>query len=263
MYKKILIVLCATLLVTTGCSSKKTKHGLRVAATPVPQAEMLEFVKPLLKEKGIDLVVIVTDDYNMPNRALANHEIEANFFQHQPFLDEQIKQFHYPLVSIAKIEIEPMGVYSRKIRLLSELKENAVIAIPNDPTNEARALLLLQAHGVIKLDSQNILQATVLNISSNPKNIKFIEADAAMLPRTLQDVDAAVINTNYALQADLSPTKDAIAIESRESPYANILVIRIDEETSEEILELKNAMTSDKMRDFIREKYKGAVLPAF
>lgn len=263
MYKKILIVLCAALLVTTGCSSKKTKHGLRVAATPVPQAEMLEFVKPLLKEKGIDLVVIVTDDYNMPNRALANHEIEANFFQHQPFLDEQIKQFHYPLVSIAKIEIEPMGVYSKKIRLLSELKENAVIAIPNDPTNEARALLLLQAHGVIKLDSLNILQATVLNISSNPKNIKFIEADAAMLPRTLQDVDAAVINTNYALQADLSPTKDAIAIESRESPYANILVIRIDEETSEEILELKKAMTSDKMRDFIREKYKGAVLPAF
>ena len=262
MLKKILLSL-SVIALASGCTSKKNENALRVAATPVPQAEMLEYIKPDLEAKGIHLEIIVTDDFNMPNRALANHEIEANFFQHKPFLDEQIKEFHYPLVSIAKIEIEPMGVYSNKVKQLTELRDSAVIAIPNDPTNEGRALLLLQANGIIELDDPNLLQATVLNISNNPKHLKFIEADAAMLPRTLKDVDAAVINTNYALQAGLNPTKDAIAIESKDSPYANILVIREDEEGSMQIAELKKAMTSDKMRDFILQKYKGAVLPAF
>src|SRR5690606_16986211 len=135
--------------------------------------------------------IVVTDDYNMPNRALANREVEANFFQHIPFMQEQIKQFHYSIESIAKIELEPMGIYSKKIRSLSELKDNATIAIPNDPTNEARALSLLQGQGIIQLDDSNKLQATILNITDNPKHIKFIEVDAAMLPGSLDDVGAA------------------------------------------------------------------------
>lgn len=254
---------CAVILLLLVSCSSESKDGLKVAATPVPHAQMLEFIKPELKAQGIDLVIIVADDYNIPNRALANGEVDANFFQHIPFLEEQIKQFNYPIESIAKIEIEPMGIYSKKIRKLNDLKENATIAIPNDPTNEARALLLLQAQGLIRLDDSKNLNATALNIKRNTKNIKFIEVDAAMLPRTLEDVDAAVINTNFALQAQLSPQKDALALEGKDSPYANILTIRTGDENRADIQALKAAMTSEKMREFIKQKYQGAIQPAF
>jgi D-methionine transport system substrate-binding protein len=234
-----------------------------VAATPVPHAQMLEFVKSELKNQGIDLIIVTTDDYNMPNRALANHEVEANFFQHIPFMEEQVKQFNYSIKSIAKIELEPLGIYSKKIHSLSELKDRATIAVPNDPTNEARALNLLQEQGIIQLEGPNNLQATVLNIHKNPKKIKFIEVDAAMLPRVLEDVDAAAINTNYALEAKLSPLKDALVLESKDSPYANVISIRIGDENRPEIEALKSAMTSEKMREFILNKYRGAIIPAF
>ncbi|MBS0624488.1 MAG: MetQ/NlpA family ABC transporter substrate-binding protein [Verrucomicrobia bacterium] len=256
-----LFFLAAAFALFQGCSSAKS--GFRVAATPVPHAQMLEFVKPDLKAQGIDLIIVVTDDYNMPNRALADREIQANFFQHLPFLEEQVKEFGYPIQSIAKIEIEPMGIYSKRYFSLSEIPQNGTIAIPNDPSNEARALLLLQSQGIIQLDDSNNLQATVLNISDNPKNIKFLEVDAAMLPRTLKDVDAAAINTNYALEAHLNPVKDALAYEDKDSPYANIIAIRSGEEDRPEIQALVEAMTSDKMRTFIEQKYKGAVIPAF
>jgi len=263
MIKKAIFGLCSLLLLaTTGCSSK-SKDELKVAASSVPHSQILEFIKPDLKAKGIDLDIIVTDDYNMPNRALTDHEIDANFFQHTPFLDEQINQFHYPIASLAHIEIEPMGIYSKKIESLSELKEKSLIAVPNDPTNETRALLLLQKQGLIELDDPNNLQATILDITKNPKHLRFIEVDAAMIPRSLEDVDAAVINTNYALQAQLSPTKDALVLEDKDSPYANILVIRSGDEHRPDIEALKAAMTSEKMRNFIKEKYQGAVLPAF
>ncbi len=261
MIKNILSIACVLILLTS-CSSKP-KNGLKVAATPVPHAQMLEFVKPGLQAQGIDLIIIVTDDYNMPNRALADKEVDANFFQHIPYMEEQIKQFHYPICCLAKIENEPMGIYSKKIGSLADLKDNAIIAIPNDPTNEARALLLLQKQGVIQLDHSNNLQAIVLNIQSNPKHIKFIEVDAAMLPRSLEDVDAAVINTNYALGAKLSPLKDALALEDKEAPYANIIAVRKEDENRPDIQALKTAMTSEKMKEFIDQKYKGAILPAF
>ncbi len=261
MIKTISSIICA-LFLSAGCSSQP-KNSLKVAATAVPHAQMLEFVKPELKAQGIDLVILVTDDYNMPNRALTEKEVDANFFQTIPFLDEQIKQFHYPIVSVAKIEIEPMGIYSKKIQSLSDLKENATIAVPNDPANEGRALLLLEQNGVIQLESSKSLQATVLDIKSNPKHIKFIEADAAMLPRSLADVDAAAINTNYALEAGLSPLKDALVLESKDSPYANVIAVRKGEEQDPKIQALKVAMTSEKMKEFISQKYKGAILPAF
>lgn len=253
--------ICALFLLSS-CSSTP-KHGLKVAATPVPHAQMLEFIKPDLKAQGIELIVIVTDDYNMPNRALAYKEVDANFFQHIPFMEEQIKQFHYSIENLAKIEIEPMGIYSKKIDSLSKLKDNATIALPNDPTNEGRALLLLQSNGLIQLDSSTNLQATILNIIHNPKNIHFIEVDAAMLPRSLGDVDAAVINTNFALEAKLSPTKDALALEDKNSPYANIIAIREGDKKRADIQALENTMTSEKMKAFILEKYKGAILPSF
>ena len=262
MIRNLIGLCCALLCILTSCSSK-SKNGFKVAATPVPHAQMLEFVKPDLKQQGIDLEIIVTEDYNMPNRALSDGEIEANFFQHIPFLDEQIKQFNYQIESIAKVEIEPMGIYSKKVKNLAALKPNAVIAVPNDPTNEARALLLFHQQGLISLEDPSNLQSTILNISKNPRNFKFIEVDAAMLPRSLEDVDAAAINTNYALEAGLNPMKDALAIEGRDSPYANVIVVRIGDENRKDIQALKAAMTSEKMRQFILQKYKGAVLPAF
>jgi D-methionine transport system substrate-binding protein len=253
--------LAAALSVLSSCSSPK--NGFKVAATAMPHTQMLEFVKPELKAQGINMTIIVTDDFNMPNRALANHEIDANFFQHIPFMEEQIKQSNYSIESIAKVELEPMGIYSKKIHSLSELKDNATIAIPNDPTNEARALSLLHGQGVIQLDDPNNLQATILNITNNPKHIKLIEVDAARLPRSLEDVDAAAINTNYALEGKLSPLKDALILESKDSPYANVIAIRTGEENRPEIEALKMAMTSEKMHEFILDKYKGAVIPAF
>jgi len=261
MIKQIFACLSLSFLFVS-CNSAP-KNGLKVAATPVPHAQMLEFIKPDLKEKGIDLVVVVTTDYNMPNRALADKEVDANFFEHQPFLDIQVQKFGYPIESIAKIEIEPMGIYSKKIKSLDDLADYAKVAVPNDPSNEARALILFEQAGVITLDDSTNLQATVANIVKNPKNIQFFEIDGAMLPRSLSDVSAAAINTNYALTAGLSPMKDALILENKDSPYANVLVVRTEDEDRPDIEALKEAMTSEKMKEFILQKYQGAVLPAF
>lgn len=258
MFKNTLLIF-VIILAFTSCSKK---GGFRVAATPVPQAEMLDFIKPALKEEGIDLVIIVTDDYNVPNRALNDGEVSANFFQHLPFMEEQIQQFGYKIKSVAKIEIEPMGLYSKKYTSIHQLPQNATIAIPNDPTNEARALFLLQDHGLIHLNTQSF-SATTQNISYNPHNFKFTEVSAATLPRTLPDVDAAVINTNYALQASLDPEKDALILETKNSKYANIIAVRDGEQDDPKIEAFVKLMTSNKMKEFIEQKYKGAVIPAF
>jgi D-methionine transport system substrate-binding protein len=258
---KYLMPLLIPVLMLSSCSS--SKNGFKVAATAVPHAELLEVIKPDLKAEGIDLIIIVTDDYNMPNRALAHHEIEANFFQHTPFMEEQIKQFGYQLEKLCSVELEPMGIYSKKITSLAELKNRATIALPNDPTNESRALNLLQDQGLIQLDRAHNLQATILNIKNNPKELKFIEVDAAMLARTLDDVDLSIINTNYALQAGLSPLKEALVLEKPDSPYANIIAIRAGEQNKKQIEALKAAMNSEKMREFILKKYQGAIIPSF
>jgi len=245
----------------TGCGQKE--QTLKVSATSVPHAEMLEYIKDDLAEQGINLEIIVTDDYPIHNRSLAEKETDANFFQHMPYLEAQIKEFGYEIESIGKVHIEPMGLYSNTIKSLDELKENAVIAVPNDPSNEARALALLHRNGVIKLDDVENMEATVLNIVENPKNIQIQEVAAEMLPRTLEDVDAAVINTNYALQAGLNPTKDAIIIEDADSPYANIVAARKGEGDREDLKALVKALTSEKMKKFIEEHYGGSIVPAF
>lgn len=250
------------LLLLASCSSSQ-EPTLKIAASSSPHAEILEVVKEDLKTQGIALQIIIMDDYNLPNRALAQHEVDANFFQHLPFLEEQVNSFHYPIEVLEKIHIEPLGLYSKKVKNLSELTIKSKIAIPNDPTNEARALFLLQREGLITLNNKPLTQTTLLDITSNPKQLQLIELDAAMLPRVLEDVDAAVINTNFALAGGLSPLKDALAIESKESPYTNVIVIRTEDKEREDIQALKKAAVSDQVRAFILEKYRGAVIPVF
>lgn len=254
------ILLTFLLALAFGCSKNSNKNELKVAATPIPQAQILKFAQSELKKEGINLKIVEMTDYNIPNRALEEKEVDANFFQHTPFMEEQIDQFHYPIVCYAKIHIEPMGLYSKKISSLSDLKEKDSIAIPNDPTNEYRALSLLQKEGLITFSRGKGGTATVANIRKNPKNLTFKEVDAALLPRTLQDVTLAAIPTNYAFQARLNP-HDALATESKDSPYANILVIRKGEEKDERLMALKKVMLSDKMRTYIETQYKGNIIP--
>jgi len=264
MNKKLISLLAIVASLSFSChSAKSNPNVIKVAATPIPQAEMLNFIGPDLKEKGYDLEVVVMDDYNLPNRALADKEVDANFFQHIPFFDQQKEQFHYPICILAKIHVEPMGIYSKKVTSLSDIPLGAVVAIPSDPTNEGRALLLLQKQGLITIHSAGMSSLTVRNILSNPKKLKFQEVDAAMLSRTLPDVTLAVIPTNFAMQSGLSPEKDALALEDKSSPYVNVIAVRCDDMNEPKLLALKNAMTSQKMHDYITSHYQGAVIPAF
>ena len=265
MIKKTTHLLFLPLLFLISCHSPNTKepHTIKIEASSAPQAQILEQIKPELKNEGIDLCIIIVDDYNIPNRAVADKEADANFFQHMPFLEEQIRQFHYPLCVLAKTHIEPMGIYSRKETSLQDLADGSTIAIPNDPTNEARALLLLQNAGIISLKSKGIAHTTILDIDQNPHHFVFKEIDAALLPRTLDEVEAAVIPTNYALQAGYSPMKDALLIEGEDSAYVNVIVVRCDDMNNPDLLALKKAMNSKQMRDYMLKTYDGAVVPAF
>lgn len=256
-----LFFLAAWLLCLTGCSSHE--ETLRVAATAIPHAELLEHVRETLQDQGIFLEIIAVDDYNTPNRALNDGDIDANFFQHLPFLDAQIEAFGFALEPLAKTHIEPMGVYSKRWKQLQDLPQGAIIAIPNDPTNEGRALMLLHHAELIVLKDPGKLTATPLDIMDNPHYFVFKEIDAAMLVRTLPDTDAAVITSNFALQGDLSPNRDALVLEGPDSYYPNILVIRQGTENDPRLQALKAAMTSEEMRQFILQHYQGAILPAF
>jgi len=236
---------------------------LNVAATPVPHAEILEFVKPVLAKEGVELKVRVFTDYVQPNLQVQQKNLDANFFQHQPYLDEFNASRKTELVSVAGVHVEPFGAYSSKIKNLSELPQGATVAIPNDATNGGRALLLLQKAGVIKLKPEAGILATPKDIVENLKAIKVRELEAATLPRVLSQVDLALINTNYALEAKLNPTKDALAIEGSDSPYVNILVTRADNKDSDAVQKLVKALHSAEVKKFIEEKYQGAVVPAF
>ena len=236
-----------------GCSKtqpenidEKGNNKIVIGASAVPHAEILEEVKPILQEKGYELDIKVFDDYTLLNTALDEGSIDANFFQHVPYLEDTI---------------DGQGYDSKSIKSLDELKENSTIAIPNDASNAARALKLLEDNGVIKL--KDVESPGAKDIAENPKNIKVQELDAAQLPVVLVDVDAAVINTNYALEAGLNPTKDAIIIESKESPYANILACRTADKDSKAIKALTEALNSKEVKEFINEKYSGSIVPAF
>ncbi|MER2099005.1 MAG: MetQ/NlpA family ABC transporter substrate-binding protein [Pseudomonas qingdaonensis] len=243
--------------------SAHAAETLTVAATPVPHAEILEFVKPALAKEGVELKVKVFTDYVQPNVQVAEKRLDANFFQHQPYLDEFNKAKGTHLVSVAGVHLEPLGAYSNKLKKLDELPSGATVVIPNDATNGGRALLLLDKAGVIKLkDNTNIL-STVKDITGNDKGLKFRELEAATIPRVLTQVDLALINTNYALEAKLNPEKDALVIEGSDSPYVNILVTREDNKDSDAVKKLVAALHTPEVKKFIEEKYKGAVKPAF
>ena len=251
---------------SSGASSAASSGAktLKVGATAVPHAEILEAAKPLLEKEGITLEIVEFNDYVQPNLALNDKELDANFFQHEPYLKNFMDEHkEVKLKNAAGIHIEPMGVYSRKIKKLDELKDGATIAIPNDPTNGGRSLLLLEKAGIIKLKEGVGEKATVGDIAENKKNIKFQEVEAAQVPRTLDDVDAAVINSNFAMQVNLDPTKDAMFIEDSTSPYVNIIAVREGDENRPEIQALIKVLHSDEIKQFITEKYKGAVVPAF
>ena len=254
----------AALSAAVLCSVSAANAGeISVGVTPVPHGEIMEFVKPIVAKQGVDLKIVEFNDYVQPNLATDDGELDANYFQHRPYLEEFTKDHGINLVEVATVHIEPMGVYSKQIKEINELKDGAVIAIPNDLTNGGRALLLLNKAGVITLEDPTDITATVMDIKDNPKNIEIRELEAAQLPRALEDVDAAVINTNFAMQADLIPQRDAIVIEGADSPYVNILVANPESAQKEDMKILIKAVQSEETKAFIEKQYKGAVLPAF
>lgn len=245
----------------SGSDSKEVT--LKVGASSVPHAEILKQVKDKLKSEGVNLEIKEFADYVQPNVQLKEKQLDANFFQHQPYLDDFNKKNNTNLVSVAGVHVEPFGIYSKKIKKLDELKDGAKVAIPNDATNGGRALLLLEKQGLIKLKDNAGITATVKDIAENKKKLEFKQLEAPMLPRALDEVDISLINTNYALEAKLNPTKDALALEDKESPYVNNLVARPDNKDSDAIQKLAKALRSPEVKKFIEEQYKGAIVPAF
>lgn len=252
--------LTATIALMAGLAHAE---DIKVGVSVGEHAEIMEVVAEVAKAKDLNIEIIEFTDYVMPNQALSDGDLSANSFQHQPYLDQQISDRGFELVTVAKTITTPMGIYSDKVKSLDELAEGAKVAIPNDPTNGGRSLLLLQAKGLLTLKEGVGLTPSPLDVTENPKNLQFLELDAAQLPRSLADADIALINTNYALDADLDPQEDAIAIEDAESPYANIIVVRKGDEGQPWLADLIEAYHSAEVKDFITEKYKGAVIPAF
>ena len=237
---------------------------LHIAASPVPHAEILEFIKPKLAKEGVDLKVKVFTDYIQPAVQVNEKHLDGNFFLHQPYLNEFKKNHKNDIeVPIAKVHVEPFAAYSSKYKKLADLPDGATVAIPNDPSNSGRALLLLAKQGLLKLKDPKNISATQKDIIENPKKLKFKELEAATLPRVLNQVDLALINTNYAIEAKLNPVKDSLFIEDANSPYANLLVAREDNKNSPAFKKLVAALNSPEVKKFIEEKYKGAVVPAF
>ena len=265
--KLLLASLALTLLLLAGCSGsgsgKQDDNVLTVAATAVPHAEILKQAKPLLAKEGVDLQIKVFADYVQPNTQVAEKNIDLNYFQTKPYLDAFNRERGTQLTIITGVHIEPFGAYSHKYKSIDQLPDGASVTLPNDPSNNSRALLLLAKHGLITLKDPTNEMATLKDITANPKQLKFRELEAAMLPRTLDEVDLALINTNYALAAGLNPTKDALLIESKDSPYVNYLVGRPDSQNDPRVQKLARALTSPQIKAFIEQKYHGAVLPAF
>ncbi|MCR5285503.1 MAG: MetQ/NlpA family ABC transporter substrate-binding protein [Treponema sp.] len=237
---------------------------LKVGATPEPHAELLNLIKDDLAAQGITLKVIEFTDYVTPNDAVEAGDLDANYFQHIPYLNSFNEEKRYHLVNAGGIHVEPFALYSNKVKSVKDLKKKASIAIPNDPTNEGRALLLLQDAGLITLREGAGLTATPLDVKSNPLKLKFREIEAASLPRTLNDVDAAVINGNYAIPAGLSAAKDGLFVEGSSSPYVNIIAVKAGNENKAEIQALVKALQSDKVKEYIAKKYpNGDVITVF
>ena len=236
---------------------------IKVGVTGGPHEQVMEVVKSVAAKNGLNIKIVEFSDYVQPNVALAGGDLDANSYQHAPYLDAQVKDRGYKLIKIAETVTFPMGIYSKRVKSLAELKPGARVAIPNDPTNGGRALLLLQKQGLLKLRADAGLKATRLDIVENPKKLKIVELDAAQIPRSLADVDAAAINTNFAMEAGLKPRQDAIAIEDPNGPYANIIAIREADKGKPWVAKLVAAYHSPEVKQFIEGKFGGAVIAAW
>ncbi|NLM46326.1 MAG: MetQ/NlpA family ABC transporter substrate-binding protein [Firmicutes bacterium] len=266
--KKIAAFFCFLLLFSvavTGCGGSNAGKDAKlvVGATAKPHAEILEVVKPLLQKEGVEIEIEEFTDYVLINPALKDKKIDANFFQHIPYLEDYNTKNNADLVWVVKVHTEPMGVYSNKIDSLDKLAEGATIGIPNDATNGGRALNVLASAGLIKLREGAGVTATDADIVENPKNLKIQMMDAAMLPRALDDLDVCVINSNYALEANLNPVEDSIFMEPKDSPFANVLVVRKEDKDKESVQKLARALQSPEVKKFIEDNYAGSVIPAF
>lgn len=261
------IVLVLSLSLLAGCGGKKDGKTIRVGASPTPHAEILKIVKEELKKQGYTLEIVEFTDYILPNEAVESGDIDANYFQHITYMNDYNETHGTHLVSVAGVHYEPFGLYPGKTKSIDALADGAQIAIPNDGTNEARALLLLQAAGLIKLKDNVGVTATKLDIVENPKNLDIVEIEAAQLPRSLQDVDMAVINGNYALQNGLKASTDALKVEDADSAagtmYVNVLAVKEGNENNEAIKALVDALLSDAVKEYMEKEYSGAVVPKF
>lgn len=268
MRKKILLLL--TMIGLTGTAL--ANETITIGASPIPQSEMLHFVKPLLARQGIDLKILEFSDYITPNLALSQKQLDANFFQHQPYLNQYNKDHKTQLVSLVKVFIAPMGIYANKkieakfiaSHKVGDIKPGSKIGVPNDPTNEGRALLILETNGIIKLNS-GIAYPTKKDIIANPGKVQIQELDPAMLPRLLSggQLDLALINSNYALAAGLHPSKDAVILENSNSPFANVVAVRSDELDQPRMKALAKVLTSPEMKKYIQTTFHGDIVPTF
>ena len=268
MKKIIAIALCLCLvLALAGCSCGKKAETLKVGASVTPHAEILAVAKEVLAEQGITLEIVEFTDYVIPNTSLESGDLDANYFQHKPYMDDFNAGHGTHLVSVANVHYEPLGIYPGKTATLDALADGAIISVPNDGTNEARALKLLEAQWLIKLDPNAGFGATVLDIIENPKNLEIKELEAAQLTISLPDVDMAVINGNYALQAGLTAAEDALATEDPNSDaaqtYGNIIAVKEGNEDNALIKKLVEAVMSEEVRTYINETYNGTVVPVF
>jgi D-methionine transport system substrate-binding protein len=265
MFSRRLFASLAIASALVGCSkpAPSGSSALTVAATAVPHAEILEFVKPALAKQGVELNIKVFNDYVQPNLVVDQKQADANYFETKPYLDQFNQSRGTHLVTVIGVHVEPLGAYSKKHKTIAELPDGATVALPNEASNEGRALLLLQKAGLVTLKDPANPLATLKDVIANPKHLQFKELEGATLPRILDQVDLALINTNYALDAKLEPTRDALIIEGKDSPYVNFLVARPDNKDDPRIRKLAAALTSPEVKAFIASKYKGAVLPAF
>lgn len=265
--KRILSLVLITLLslsLLTACGKESSNSNkIVIGVSPNPHDDIIKFVIDDLKEEGIEVETKVFNDYKTPNLVLDDEEIDANFFQHIPYLEDFIEQEGVDLVSLGGVHIEPMALYSNELNSFDDIKDGSEIAIPNDPVNGGRALLLLEKYGLIELKTDAGLEATENDITDNPKNITFTALEAAIIPTALDDVDAAVINGNYALEADLNPVHDGLIIEDSDSPYVNIIAVKKGDEKEEKFVKLLEALQSNTVKSFIEEEYDGAIVPAF
>jgi D-methionine transport system substrate-binding protein len=236
---------------------------IKVGATAGPQAQILEAAKVVLAREGIDMQIIEFSDYAVPNAALDQGDLDANSFQHKPFLDAQIKARGFDLTPIGTTVILPMGLYSKKINNLAELKDGATVAIPNDPSNGGRGLLLMQKFGLLRLRPEAGILPSPFDVTANPKNLKIVEVEAAQAPRVLDDVDLVAVNTNYALNVGLVPTRDSIALEDKDSPYACVIVVRTKDKDRPEMQKLVKAYQSPEVAQFIEDTFKGSIVKAW